>query len=66
MPGSEFLLPRSLQTFDENGDLRDLTTVKKLNALFDDFRLFVQIAEKLSASQALLHKEAENFNWENL
>ena len=66
MPGSEFLLPRSLQAFDENGDLRDLTTVKKLNALFDDFRLFVQIAEKLSASQALLHKEAENFNWENL
>ena len=66
MPGSEFLLPRSLQAFDENGDLRDLTTVKKLNTLFDDFRLFVQIAEKLSASQALLHKEAENFNWENL
>lgn len=66
MPGSEFLLPRSLQAFDENGDLRDLTTVKKLNVLFDDFRLFVKIAEKLSASQALLHKEAENFNWENL
>ena len=65
MPGSEFLLPRSLQAFDENGDLRDLTTVKKLNVLFDDFRLFVKIAEKLSASQALLHKEAENFNWEN-
>ena len=66
MPGSEFLLPRSLQAFDENGDLRDLTTVKKLNVLFDDFRLFVKIAEKSSASQALLHKEAENFNWENL
>ena len=66
MPGSEFFLPRSLQAFDENGDLRDLTTVKKLNVLFDDFRLFVKIAEKLSASQALLHKEAENFNWENL
>ena len=66
MPRSEFLLPRSLQAFDENGDLRDLTTVKKLNVLFDDFRLFVKIAEKLSASQALLHKEAENFNWENL
>ena len=62
MPGSEFLL----QAFDKNGDLIDLETIQKLDALFDDFRLFVKITEKLSSAQALLHQEAENFDWEKL
>ncbi len=66
MPGSEFLLSHSLQAFDKNGDLIDLETIQKLDALFDDFRLFVKITEKLSSAQALLHKEAENFDWEKL
>lgn len=66
MPGSEFLLSHSLQAFDKNGDLIDLETIQKLDALFDDFRLFVKITEKLSSAQELLHKEAENFDWENL
>ena len=66
MPGSEFLLSHSLQAFDKNGDLIDLETIQKLDALFDDFRLFVKITEKLSSAQALLHQEAENFDWENL
>ncbi|AZQ41718.1 NADPH-dependent FMN reductase [Streptococcus periodonticum] len=66
MPGSEFLLSHSLQAFDKDGNLIDLETIQKLDALFDDFRLFVKITEKLSSAQELLHKEAENFDWENL
>jgi len=66
MPGSEFLLSHSLQAFDKNGDLIDLETIQKLDALFDDFRLFVKITEKLSSAQALLHQEAEKFDWEKL
>ena len=66
MPGSEFLLSHSLQAFDKNGDLIDLETIQKLDALFDDFCLFVKITEKLSSAQALLQQEAENFDWEKL
>ena len=66
MPGSEFLLSHSLQAFDKDGNLIDLETIQKLDALFNDFRLFVKITEKLSSAQELLHKEAENFDWENL
>ncbi|AGU83452.1 NADPH-dependent FMN reductase [Streptococcus anginosus] len=66
MPGSEFLLSHSLQAFDKEGNLIDLETIQKLDALFDDFRLFVKITEKLSSAQELLYKEAENFDWENL
>ena len=50
MPGSEFLLSHSLQAFYKNGDLIDLETIQKLDALFDDFRLFVKITEKLSSA----------------
>ena len=62
----EFLLSHSLQVFDKEGNLNDLDTFQKLDAIFDDFRLFVKITEKLSSAQELLHKEAENFNWESL
>ena len=66
MPGLNFLLSHSLQAFDKDGNLIDLEIIQKLDALFDDFRLFVKITEKLSSAQELLHKEAENFDWENL
>ncbi len=66
MPGSEFLLSHSLQAFDTEGNLIDLESVQKLDAIFDDFRLFVKITEKLSNAQELLRQEAENFDWENL
>ncbi|MTB65002.1 NADPH-dependent FMN reductase [Streptococcus sp. zg-86] len=62
----EFLLSHSLQAFNSDGDLIDLDTIQKLEALFDDFRLFVKITGKLSNAKALLHKEAENFDWESL
>lgn len=66
MPGSEFLLGRAAQAFDEKGSLKDKATVKKLDLLFDDFHLFVKLNEKMAASRELLRKEAENFDWENL
>ncbi|EHI70710.1 flavin reductase [Streptococcus ictaluri 707-05] len=62
----EFLLSHSLQAFDDKGNLFDLDTIKKLDAIFDDFRIFVKIAGKLSNAQALLRKDAEDFDWENL
>ena len=62
----EFLLSHSLQSFDQSGDLVDLDVVKKLDAIFDDFRIFVKITEKLRNAQELLRKDAEEFNWEKL
>ncbi len=62
----EFLLSHSLQAFDKDGNLVDLEIIQKLDAIFDDFRLFVKITNKLSNAKELLHKEAENFNWESL
>ena len=62
----EFLLSHSLQAFDPSGDLVDLDVVKKLDAIFDDFRIFVKITEKLRNGQELLRKDAEEFNWEKL
>ena len=40
--------------------------LKKLDATFDDFRIFVKITEKLRNAQELLRKDAEDFDWENL
>lgn len=62
----EFLLSHSLQAFNPSGDLVDLGVIKKLDAIFDDFRIFVKITEKLRNAQELLRKDAEEFDWENL
>ncbi|WP_247928507.1 NADPH-dependent FMN reductase [Streptococcus mitis] len=62
----EFLLSYSLQAFNPSGDLVDLDVIKKLDATFDDFRIFVKITEKLRNAQELLRKDAEEFDWENL
>ena len=62
----EFLLSHSLQSFDQSGDLVDLDVVKKLDAIFDDFRIFVKITEKFRNAQELHRKDAEEFNWEKL
>lgn len=63
---NEFLLSHSLQTFDSQGNLVDLEIIQKLDAIFDDFHLFVKITGKLSNALELLHKEAENFDWESV
>ena len=62
----EFLLSHSLQDFNPSGDLVDLDVIKKLDATFDDYRIFVKITEKLRNAQELLRKDAEDFDWENL
>ena len=62
----EFLLSHSLQAFDQNGDLVDLDVIQKLDAIFNDFRVFVKITDKLRHAQELLRKDAEEFDWENL
>ena len=62
----EFLLSHSLHAFDQNGDLVDLDVIKKLDAIFDDFRIFVKVTEKLRNAQELLRKDAEDFDWEKL
>ena len=62
----EFLLSHSLQSFNPSGDLVDLDVIKKLDAIFDDFRIFVTITEKLRNAQDLLRKDAEEFDWENV
>lgn len=62
----EFLLSHSLQSFNPSGDLVDLDVIKKLDGIFDDFRIFVKITEKLRNAQELLRKDAEDFDWENL
>ncbi|KJU95350.1 NADPH-dependent FMN reductase [Streptococcus gordonii] len=62
----EFLLSHSLQAFDPSGDLVDLDVVKKLDAIFDDFRIFVKITDKLRNAQELLRKDAEEFDWEKM
>ncbi|MDS3053742.1 NADPH-dependent FMN reductase [Streptococcus pneumoniae] len=62
----EFLLSHSLQSFNPSGDLVDLDVIKKLDAIFDDFRIFVKITEKLRNAQELFRKDAEDFDWENL
>ncbi|HEM3634758.1 TPA: NAD(P)H-dependent oxidoreductase [Streptococcus suis] len=62
----EFLLSHSMKAFDTNGELIDLEISQKLDAIFDDFRLFVKMTSKLSSAKELLQKEAENFDWESL
>lgn len=66
MPGTEFLLSHSLEAFNENGDMIDLDTISKLEAVFNDFRLYIKIIGKLSHAKELLKEEAENFDWETL
>lgn len=66
IPGSEFLLPHSLEAFDQKGDLKDQELVKKLDALFADFCIFVEITKKLSNAKGVLQEEVASFDWEKL
>lgn len=66
MPSSEFLLGHSLQAFDEDTSLIDLEQIEKLEGLFEDFLIFVDITNQLKSAHDLNKKEAENFSWEKL
>ncbi len=53
------LLSHSLQAFDKKGNLIDLDTIKKLEALSSLISFIREV--KLKSAQDLLHKETENF-----
>lgn len=48
MPGSEFLLGRAHQAFDDNGDLKHEETVDFLDSCFFRFLRFVSVANQLN------------------
>lgn len=66
MPSSEFLLNHSLQSFDEENNLKDLEKTEELSNLFDDFIIFVNIVNQLVHAHGSNKKAAANFSWENL
>lgn len=66
MPSSEFLLSHSLQAFDENGELKDVSQIQKLDELFSDFVVFTDIMKELNHAHESNKQEAANFSWESL
>ena len=66
MPSSEFLLSHSLQAFNEGGSLKDEEQIEKLEGLFKDFMIFVDVMKQLGNAHEANKKEAENFSWETL
>lgn len=66
MPSSEFLLSHSLQAFDENNNLKDSEQVEKLEILFKDFMIFIDVMKQLDNAHEINKKEVENFSWEKL
>ncbi|AYW45687.1 NAD(P)H-dependent oxidoreductase [Tetragenococcus koreensis] len=66
MPSSEFLLGHSLQAFNEENALNDMDQVKKLDGLFKDFQVFVELTNQLTNAHEANKKEAEDFDWETI
>lgn len=66
MPSSEFLLGHSLEAFDEENGLRNPVQIKKLNGLFEDFQVFVDLINQLTNAHEANKEEAENFDWETI
>lgn len=63
MPSSEFLLGRSSQAFDEEGNLKDQTKVEELEEVFEEFVEFVEITNKLLESSSKIRKSQMSFTW---
>lgn len=66
MPGTEFLLGRSLQAFDEAGNLIDENKVKELEEDFQEFALFAEMTNKLMADDRFATQQERKFTWEML
>ena len=58
MPSAEFLLGHSMQAFDEDGCLKDEEKVAELEDCFNEFKLFVEITNRLSSVNIRLPKSA--------
>lgn len=54
MPGSEFLLGRAREAFDENGNLKDERTVDFLETCFHRFMRFTKVANLLNEPETLM------------
>lgn len=66
MPSSEFMLGHSLQAFDDQGNLTDQQKATKLDGLFKDFQVFVEITKKLKNANATTYEEVREMDWEKL
>lgn len=66
MPSSEYLLGHSLQAFNEEGNLISQEKIEKLENLFEDFLLFLEITNQLIRAHEMNKKEAQDFIWEKL
>lgn len=64
MPGTEFLLGRSLAAFDEEDNLIYEDKVKELEEVFDEFSLFVEITNQLVKDHRFKKEQNKNFTWE--
>lgn len=64
MPGSEFLLGRSLDAFDEAGSLVYTEKVKELDECFEEFLLFVDITNQLVKDHRFNTEQNKKFTWE--
>ena len=65
LPSDEFLLGHALQAFDEEGNLKDAATVEKLEKIFADYLLFIEITGQLVRANEAREKEAKNFSWDS-
>lgn len=65
MPSSEYLLSHSLQAFDNQENLVNIDDITRLEGLFQDFLVFVEISKQMNGAHAQNKKEAINFSWES-
>ncbi|MGM0125967.1 hypothetical protein IGI37_003368 [Enterococcus sp. AZ194] len=66
MPSAEFLLGRSLEAFDEAGQLVYPEKVKELEECFDEFLLFVEITNQLVKDHRFKTEQNKQFSWETV
>lgn len=63
MPSAEFLLGRSLQAFDEEGNLADQGKIAELEDCFEEFVLFVEITNALLKEHNARKSKNKDFSW---
>ncbi|MBP1040861.1 NAD(P)H-dependent oxidoreductase [Vagococcus sp. BWB3-3] len=66
MPSSEFLLGRSLDAFDEEGNLIYGDKITELEECFAEFSLFVEITNQLVKDHRFKANQTKLFSWEHL
>lgn len=64
MPSAEFLLGRSLNAFDESGQLVYPEKITELEECFDEFLLFVEITNQLVKDHRFKTEQNKQFTWE--